>query len=73
MFGVSQAYPFCFRVFMMMLVMFMYSRSLDNHLGHLRQVLSILRKNTLYANIEKCTYCVDNIVFLGFVVGRNGI
>jgi len=28
-----------------------YSRSLDNHLGHLRQVLSVVRKNTLYANI----------------------
>ena len=50
-----------------------YSRSLDDHLGHLRQVLSVLRKNTLYANIEKCTFCVDNIVFLGFVVGRNGV
>ena len=28
-----------------------YGRSLDDHFGHLRQVLSILRKNTLYANI----------------------
>jgi len=43
-----------------------YSRSLDD------QVLLVLRKNTLYANIEKCTFCLDNIVFLGFVVGRNG-
>ena len=50
-----------------------YSRSLDDHLGQLKQVLSVLRKNTFYANIEKCTFCVDNIVFLGFVVGRNGV
>ena len=50
-----------------------YSRSLDDHLGHLRQVLLVIRKNTIYANIEKCTFCVDNIVFLGFVVGRNGV
>ena len=42
-----------------------YSRSLDDHLGHLMQVLSVLRKNTLYENIEKCTFCVENIVFLG--------
>ena len=40
-----------------------YSRILDDHLGHLRQVLSVLRKNTLYENIEKCTFCVDSIVF----------
>ena len=45
-----------------------YSRSLDDHLGHLRQVLSVLRKNTLYANIEKCIFCVDNIVFLYVLV-----
>ena len=51
----------------------MYSRNLDDHLGHLRQVLSVLKKNTLYENIEKSTFCVDNIVFLGFVVGRNGV
>ena len=50
-----------------------YCRSLDDRLGHLRQVLSVLRKNTLYANIEKCTFCVDNTIFLGFVVGRNGV
>ena len=50
-----------------------YSRNLDDHLGHLRQVLPTLRKNTLYANIEKCTFCADNIVFLGFVVGRNRV
>ena len=50
-----------------------YGRSLDDHFGHLRQVLSILRKNTLYANIEKCTFYVDNILFLGSVVGRNGV
>ena len=49
-----------------------YSRDLDDHLGHLRQVLLVLKKNTLYSNIEKCTFCVDNIFFLGFVVGRNG-
>ena len=50
-----------------------YNRILDDHLGHLRQVLSVLRKNTFYANIEKCAFCVDNTVFLGYVVGRNGV
>ena len=29
-----------------------YNKSLDDHLGHLRKVLSVLRKNTFYANIE---------------------
>jgi len=50
-----------------------YSRDLDDHLGHLRQVLLVLRKHTLFANIDKCTFCVDSAVFLGFVVSKNGV
>ena len=50
-----------------------YSRDLYDHLGHLRQVLLVLRKHTLFANIDKCTFCVDSVVFLGFVVSKNGV
>jgi len=50
-----------------------YSKDLDDHLGYLRQVLLVLRKHTLFANIDKCTFCVDNVVFLGFVVSKNGV
>jgi len=50
-----------------------YSRDLDDHLGHLRQALLVLRKHTLFANIDKCTFCVDNVVFLGFVVSKSGV
>nr|KYP71898.1 Retrovirus-related Pol polyprotein from transposon opus [Cajanus cajan] len=32
-----------------------YSRSQDDHLGHLREVMMILRENQLFANLEKCT------------------
>jgi len=32
------------------------SSSLDLHLQHLREVLSLLRKNKLFANIEKCIF-----------------
>ena len=50
-----------------------YSRDLDDHLGHLRQVLLVLRKHTFFGNIDKCTFCVDSVVFLGFVVRKNGV
>jgi len=49
------------------------TRDLDDHLGLLRQVLLILRKLTLFANIDKCPFCVDSVVFLGFVVNKNGV
>uniref|UniRef100_A0A151UD60 Retrovirus-related Pol polyprotein from transposon 17.6 n=1 Tax=Cajanus cajan TaxID=3821 RepID=A0A151UD60_CAJCA len=40
---------------------------------HLRQVFNILRKNHLLANLEKCTFCVDSVVFLGFIISKKGI
>ena len=36
-------------------------------------LLLVLRKHTLFANIDKCTFYVDNVVFLGFVVIKNGV
>jgi len=50
-----------------------YSQSLDSHLSHLREVLLVLRKHSLFANIYKCTFCVDSVVFLGFIVNKNGV
>lgn len=31
----------------------------------------MLREQQLYANLAKCTFCVDRVVFLGFVVSSN--
>jgi hypothetical protein len=32
-----------------------------------------LRNEKLYGNISKCTFCIDRVVFLGFVVTAEGI
>ncbi|KAG8481073.1 hypothetical protein CXB51_025807 [Gossypium anomalum] len=50
-----------------------YSRSLDDHLRHLRVVLDVLRKETLYANLKKYTFCSNQVVFLGFVISSQGL
>nr|KYP32420.1 Retrovirus-related Pol polyprotein from transposon 17.6 [Cajanus cajan] len=50
-----------------------YSRCLSDHIGHLRQVFDILRKNKLFGNLEKCTFCVDSVVFLGFIISKKGV
>ena len=47
-----------------------YNKNLEDHLSHLREVLIVLRINNLFANIDKCTFCVDSIVFLGFIVNK---
>jgi len=31
-------------------------------------VLSVLRSEQLYANLKKCTFCMETIVFLGYIV-----
>ena len=45
-----------------------YSRSREEHEGHLREVLSTLRVEHLYANLKKCELCTNSMTFLGFVV-----
>jgi hypothetical protein len=50
-----------------------YSKSFDEHLDHIHQVLVVLREEKLYGNIAKCTFCTDRVVFLGFVISADGI
>ena len=50
-----------------------YSKSLHEHVNHVKQLLLILRDAILYANLKKCTFCTDKLVFLGYVVFSNGI
>ena len=50
-----------------------YSKNLNEHLEHLQLIFEVLRKEKLYANIKKCTFCIDKLVFLGFVVSAKGI
>ena len=45
-----------------------YSKNLDDHLIHLKYVLDVLRKERLFSNLKKCTFCTDRFLFLGFVV-----
>ena len=50
-----------------------YSTSLELHVEHLQSVLVVLRKEKLYANLEKCIFYSDHVVFLGFVVSAKGV
>jgi hypothetical protein len=34
-----------------------YSKNLEEHVMHLKSVLEILRKERLFANLKKCTFC----------------
>jgi hypothetical protein len=45
-----------------------YSKFLDDHIEHLCAVFCALCEASLFANIEKCTFCTDRVAFLSYVV-----
>ncbi|XP_075086237.1 uncharacterized protein LOC142168958 [Nicotiana tabacum] len=45
----------------------------EEHVKHLKQIINVLREQLLYANLSRCTFCVDKVVFLGFVVSSKGV
>jgi hypothetical protein len=50
-----------------------FSKTIEEYVNHIRHVLDVLRKEKLYANLEKCTFCANQVIFLGFVVSGQGI
>jgi hypothetical protein len=50
-----------------------YNTSIDEHIDHLHAVFNALRDAHLFGNLEKCTFCMDRVSFLGYVVTLEGI
>ncbi|XP_023640434.1 uncharacterized protein LOC111831116 [Capsella rubella] len=50
-----------------------YSKGLEEHLDHLEMVLQTLREAKLYANLTKCVFGANELVFLGFVISEQGL
>ncbi|KAJ9562131.1 hypothetical protein OSB04_007291 [Centaurea solstitialis] len=50
-----------------------YSKDEAEHERHLREVLSVLRDEKLYAKFSKCEFWLHEVQFLGHVVSRDGI
>jgi hypothetical protein len=50
-----------------------YSKSREEHEEHLSTVLSILRKQKLFAKFKKCEFWLEEVTFLGHVISKEGI
>ena len=50
-----------------------YSKSQEEHEEHLRIVLQILREGKLYAKLKKCEFWLNQVVFFGHVIPKDGI
>ena len=53
--------------------MLVYSKSLSNHINHLRTVLEILATNKLYAKRSKCMFACKEVEYLGHVITGEGV
>ena len=50
-----------------------YSKTLKEHKIHVRKVLERLRQAGLFVKSQKCQFHVQEVMFLGYKVSRNGI
>ena len=50
-----------------------YSTCYSDHLSHLRSVLEVLRANTLFAKLSKCTFAQPEIEYLGHIISKTGV
>lgn len=50
-----------------------YSSSVEKHLQHLREVLAIMKKHSLFAKRLKCRFGVSEIDYLGHIISKEGV
>ena len=50
-----------------------YSKTLEEHRLYVSKVLEYLGVRDLRLKPEKCEFYIEEVDFLGFVIGRNGI
>ena len=50
-----------------------YSKSLLDHIGHLRSILETLAKHQLYAKQSKCMFATIEVEYLGHLISTEGI
>jgi len=52
---------------------FIYNKSWVEHLQHMQQVLHTLWQHNLYANLEKFSFDMDKVHYLGYIVDQHGV
>jgi hypothetical protein len=50
-----------------------YSQSEEEHVDHLKMVLQRSREHQLYAKLSKCEFWINEVMFLGHIINKNGL
>jgi hypothetical protein len=50
-----------------------YNKTWEKHLHNINQVLHTLWQHKLYANLEKCSFGMDRVHYLGYIIDKHGV
>jgi hypothetical protein len=50
-----------------------FNRMWEEHMQHIQQVLGTLQQHKLYANLEKCSFGMNMVQYLGYIVYDHGV
>ncbi|GJS29428.1 reverse transcriptase [Tanacetum coccineum] len=50
-----------------------YSRSMQEHVQHMRQMLTVMKTNSLFAKLSKCTFVINSVEYLGHIISDKGV
>jgi hypothetical protein len=50
-----------------------FNRTWEEHMRHIQQVLRTLRQHKIYDNLEKISFGMNRVQYLGYIVDENGI
>jgi hypothetical protein len=50
-----------------------YSKTWEEHLQHVEQILAIMEKQSLYAKESKCEFGMTEVLYLGHIIGVKGV
>jgi hypothetical protein len=55
------------------ILILIFNRTCEEHMRHIQQVLSTLQQHKLYANLEKCSFGMNMVQHLGYIVDEHGV
>lgn len=50
-----------------------YSKNLADHVAHLQLVFEVMKANSLFAKMSKCSFAVDRVEYLGHFISAKGV
>ena len=57
----------------MLIDILVFSRTWEEHSQHLDEILGLMEEHSLFAKESKCEFGLTEILYLGHVIGANGV